>query len=277
VAETHSTVDDDIDPLAYSVASDPIGAGGFGAIHLVSNDRNKLVKVQTASPDTAREKATWLLLGVHGANQFVVTLFGSWTSGASTYLLMDYITGGDLAAHFASGAAVPESFITDGIKGLQHIHSCGVLHRDIKSTNLLVRVDSVTGERSLVVADFGISVFVESLAEGGRRWTCCGSPGYCAPEVLLSEPAGSGYGRAADVYSFGIVLFELMSGRCVAEEFCQLNGGNDFKFDLGYLEDCFYESDLSCIAGAATACVSSFEDERPTLDQLLEDVEEQLQ
>ena len=73
------------------------------------------------------------------------------------------------------------------------------------------------------------------------------------------------------------MLFELVAGCRVAEQCCVLNGSNGFKFDSGSLDEVIYDSALSCFAPAATECVSSYEDERPTLGNLLEMVEELLQ
>jgi hypothetical protein len=265
---------------AYVVGPE-IASGASASVHECTNDPNVLVKrFSQQGADQAKGINEVTIMNRVGGSSVVVALVSSWTEPKPAeffHIAMEKFALGDLASFFQLGADVPSSFITDCIKALLHIHDCNVLHRDIKADNILVRIDDVTGEQSLAIADFGISAFVDQLVDGGRRWTSCGSPGYCAPEVLVSEPSGSGYGCAADVYSLGIVLFELVAGCRVAEQFCVLNGSNGFKFDSGSLDEVIYDSALSCFAPAATECVSSYEDERPTLGNLLEMVEELLQ
>ena len=265
---------------AYVVGPE-IASGAKASVHECTNDPNVLVKrFSQQGADQAKGINEVTIMNRVGGSSVVVALVSSWTEPKPAeffHIAMEKFTLGDLASFFQLGADVPSSFITDCIKALLHIHDCNVLHRDIKADNILVRIDDVTGEQSLAIADFGISAYVDQLVDGGRRWTSCGSPGYCAPEVLVSEPSGSGYGCAADVYSLGIVLFELVAGCRVAEQFCVLNGSNGFNFDSGSLDEVIYNSALSCFAPAATECVSSYEDERPTLGNLLEMVEELLQ
>eukprot|EP01090_Pellita_catalonica_P018148 TRINITY_DN5740_c0_g1_i1.p1 TRINITY_DN5740_c0_g1~~TRINITY_DN5740_c0_g1_i1.p1 ORF type:complete len:304 (-),score=36.06 TRINITY_DN5740_c0_g1_i1:36-947(-) len=81
--------------------------------------------------------------------------------------------------------------------GMEVIHSINVCHRDLKSDNLLVRDDS-----SLCIADFGISRLV-----GKDMTRAMGTPRYMAPEVM----SGAEYGTKADVYSFAIIWWELIT------------------------------------------------------------------
>ena len=85
------------------------------------------------------------------------------------------------------------------LEALAYIHSKGILHRDIKLENILI-----TGEDMCKLNDFGLAVRLENFEQ-----VCCGSPGYVAPEVLRRQP----YGAPADVFSLGVVLFVLLSGR----------------------------------------------------------------
>ena len=85
------------------------------------------------------------------------------------------------------------------LEALAFVHSKGILHRDIKLENILI-----TGEDTCKLSDFGLAVRLEKFEPA-----CCGSPGYVAPEVLKHVP----YGTPADVFSLGVVLFVLLSGR----------------------------------------------------------------
>merc|ERR1712130_764110 len=89
----------------------------------------------------------------------------------------------------------------DAAEGMKFIHSKNVIHRDLKSHNLLIN-----SEWKTKIADFGISTVNPTFT---RRMTCVGTPIYMAPEVLQKE----NYSARADVYSFAIVLSELFTNR----------------------------------------------------------------
>jgi len=86
--------------------------------------------------------------------------------------------------------------------GLEYLHSAGVLYRDLKPENILI-----TNQGHICLTDFGISK--EGLeSDDARTATFCGTPEYLAPEVL----AGKGYGKAVDWWSFGTLIFEMLTG-----------------------------------------------------------------
>ncbi len=124
------------------------------------------------------------------------------------YLILEYIAGGTLADRLRSGpmpAATALRLVVDGAKGLGAAHAVGIVHRDVKPGNLFIAADG-----RVQVGDFGIAQ-IDDLS--GRTHTMMGHPGtplYMAPE----QSSGTGYMRpAADQYSLGLVLFEMLTGK----------------------------------------------------------------
>ncbi|XVE98722.1 hypothetical protein REPUB_Repub03eG0132500 [Reevesia pubescens] len=126
-------------------------------------------------------------------------------SKTKIYIIMEYISGGQLSdkLSYVKKLSEPEArkLFQQLIDAVDHCHRKGVYHRDLKPENLLL--DS---KGNLKVTDFGLSALRKP---GDMLTTACGSPCYVAPELL----ANKGYdGSAADIWSSGVILFELLAG-----------------------------------------------------------------
>src|SRR5262249_35228433 len=127
------------------------------------------------------------------------------------YLTMAYIHGPSLAVRLAqTGPFEPQEaarLVSDIARAMQHAHDQGILHRDLKPANILLN-----SADQPIVMDFGLAFkldeidSVERLTEQGL---VVGTPAYMPPEQINSQPLGP----AADVYSLGMVLYELLTGR----------------------------------------------------------------
>ena len=118
---------------------------------------------------------------------------------------MEFCGGGELFRRIQKSMEYTEqqaaALIRNVLEALVYLHDYNIVHRDLKPENLLMKTDSDTDCK---VADFGLAVrATESLTSR------CGSPGYVAPEILK----GHQYGCKVDVFSLGVILFILLSGK----------------------------------------------------------------
>ena len=124
-----------------------------------------------------------------------------------TYLVMPLVDGGTLADRLR-GEPLPlaevQRIISQVAEAIHYAHGKGVVHRDIKPSNILLDESG-----NCLVADFGIARVAGSGAHLTLTGTQVGTPAYMSPEQAEGEPGGP----ASDVYSLGIVLYELLTGR----------------------------------------------------------------
>jgi eukaryotic-like serine/threonine-protein kinase len=125
------------------------------------------------------------------------------TEDGRPFIVMEHVPGTTLAAVGRLPAERAVRLVVQAAHGLAHAHAAGLVHRDVKPQNLLLRDDGV-----LKVADFGIARAAETTALT-QIGTVLGTAAYLSPEQALGEEVTA----AADVYSLGAVLYELLTGR----------------------------------------------------------------
>ena len=130
--------------------------------------------------------------------------------GETVGIVMELVQGYDLRHLLSQRRTLPAGdavyFVRQMLQGLAAVHAAGIIHRDIKPENVLV--DTSTGQLNVKLTDFGIA----RLSYGTqltRQPSLLGTPEYMAPEVADIAPATP----AADLYSIGIVLYEMLAGR----------------------------------------------------------------
>ena len=119
------------------------------------------------------------------------------------FMVMEYVPGKTLAEVGRPTPAEAVGLVLQACQGLAHAHEAGLVHRDVKPQNLLLRDDGV-----LKVADFGIARAAETTALT-QVGTVLGTAAYLSPEQALGEEVTP----ATDVYALGAVLYELLAGR----------------------------------------------------------------
>ncbi len=141
------------------------------------------------------------------SHQNVVAVFDQGADGPFLYLAMEYVPGRTLKevlrdrGRFSPAAAL--EIMTGVLDGLAAAHASGIVHRDIKPENVLLTADG-----RIKVADFGLAR-AQSAAGHTRTGLLIGTPSYVPPEQVTGGRTGPG----GDVYSAGVMLFELLTGR----------------------------------------------------------------
>jgi len=123
-----------------------------------------------------------------------------------TYIVMEYVEGGTLKDRLKQRSlAVPEAvdFVIQAAEGLGCAHGHGIIHRDVKPANMLLRKDG-----HLLLSDFGIAKILEGTTNLTRVGTGIGTPQYMSPEQGTGQPVD----RRSDIYSLGIVLYHALTG-----------------------------------------------------------------
>ena len=118
---------------------------------------------------------------------------------------MEHLPGGDLKTRIAEGIS-PEfavGYLADIAQGLEAVHNAGVVHRDLKPTNIMFRDDG-----SLALTDFGLSRSSEDVASLTTSGEILGTPMYMSPEQGTGEVADA----RSDLYSAGIMFYEMLVG-----------------------------------------------------------------
>ncbi|XP_003737822.1 probable serine/threonine-protein kinase DDB_G0272282 [Galendromus occidentalis] len=132
-------------------------------------------------------------------NMFVVELFYCYVSHTDVFLFMDLAPYGNLNAMepFPLSDAKTKLMLSQVVRGLEYIHKCGIIYRDLKPDNVLIFEKGL-----LKISDFGLSVF-----KGSCPRDHLGTPQYMAPEMFLRKQ----YDNAVDWWAFGIMMYELLT------------------------------------------------------------------
>lgn len=180
-----------VDGIAVSSVMIPLSDGQEALALLHKGPVNVVLRT-----DAEQEAAIICSLPRH---PHIIRYFDSWEDGNTTVITMEFCSGGQLKASI--GLEDAKRMTVQMIDAVQHLHACGVCHRDLKLSNFLLTAPLSNPEATLVLIDF-------SMATRARRVSlCCGSVPYLAPEVLNES-----YGFERDLWSIGVIVHQLVTG-----------------------------------------------------------------
>ncbi|XP_037981526.1 serine/threonine-protein kinase PAK 3-like [Motacilla alba alba] len=193
-------------PMTKYIELENIGSGGFGqVVRALNNATGGEVAIKKINLQGLRRKQLTLneiMIMKRCRSPSVVNYLDSYLLGEELWLVMEYMDGGTLSdvisqTHLSEDQMAAIS--RECLQGLDFLHLNHVIHRDVKSCNILLRTDG-----SVKLGDFGLST--QLTPEKSRQCTVTGTPWWMAPEVVMRQP----YGPKVDIWSFGIVGFEMV-------------------------------------------------------------------
>ena len=214
---------------AYDLLEE-LGRGSFGTVFkAVQRSTGQLVAIKAqladqttngdADPTSLRrfDREARLCAALNHPN--IVRILDQGRRGAQVFIVFELVPGETLADLLARRGALPVteavSLMSQVLEALDGAHGQGVVHRDLKPENIMVI--STGTQRHVKVLDFGIGAFTAAVGGNATSLTSShdtlGTPSYCAPEQLRGEPATS----RSDLYSWGLVLLECLTGRRVMD------------------------------------------------------------
>ena len=139
----------------------------------------------------------------------IVQIYEVGEAGGCPYFALEYVEGGSVAQKLAGKpqpARLAARLVETLARAVHHAHQQGVVHRDLKASNVLLSLEGVPK-----VIDFGLAKWRRESVAGTATETVRGTPSYMAPEQAADHPVA--VGPAADVYALGAILYELLTGR----------------------------------------------------------------
>ncbi|XP_042510159.1 serine/threonine-protein kinase AtPK2/AtPK19-like [Macadamia integrifolia] len=154
---------------------------------------------------------------------FIVQLRYSFQTKYRLYLVLDFVNGGhlffQLYRHGLFREDLARIYAAEIVSAVSHLHANGIMHRDLKPENILLGADG-----HVMLTDFGLA---KQFDENTRSNSLCGTVEYMAPEIVL----GKGHDKAADWWSVGVLLFEMLTGKA------PFIGGNRQKIQQKIIKD----------------------------------------
>lgn len=193
-----------------------LGKGGYGKVFqvrkLTGDDKGKIYAMKVLKKativrnqkDTAHTKAERNILEAV-KHPFIVDLIYAFQTKGKLYLILEYLSGGELFMHLEREGIFLEDtacfYVAEITLALEHLHRQGIIYRDLKPENILLDAHG-----HVKLTDFGLCK--ESIDETSVTHTFCGTIEYMAPEILTRN----GHGKAVDWWSLGALMYDMLTG-----------------------------------------------------------------
>lgn len=198
----------------YDVSKKVLGKGKFGIVKLATHKKTgkevaiKMVSKTQMTPEDLELQRNEIEILKVCQHPSIIRLLDIFENETDIYLVMEYMKGGDLFDYlqrrdFTIKESLACNFAHQIATAIFYLHSYGVAHRDLKPENIIVSDDSETPE--IKITDFGLSKIVGPKETSKEPF---GTLSYAAPEILQ----GLQYNKAVDIWSFGIIVFLILSG-----------------------------------------------------------------
>lgn len=243
-----------------------VGRGKFGVVYKGYNKQTKqVVAIKVLNLDTQEDDLNEVQQEIAFLTDLknvpnVTHYYGCFLNDTRLWIIMDYCAGGSVRTLLKPGI-FDEKYIAVILRelliALSSVHKLGVIHRDIKSANVLI-----TKEGNVQLCDFGVAAKITSNAL--KRTTMAGTPYWMAPEVIRE---GDTYNSKADIWSLGITIYEIATEN---PPYCDKDAIHAMqlisKSQPPRLEGREYSPVLKeCIA----LCLDENPNERPSADELM--------
>ena len=199
-----------------------LGSGSMGSVFLAHDsqlDRQVALKAPRLEHDTSGELSQRLYREARAAATLnhpnICPIYDVSEHEGTCFIAMGYVSGQPLAAYVASKKRQPEREAAKVVRkialALQEAHAHGILHRDLKPTNIMI---DKRGEP--IVMDFGVACWFDDRTQTRltQQGALVGTPAYMSPEQIEGRTK---IGPASDIYSLGVLLYQILTGRCPFE------------------------------------------------------------